>query len=93
MRPGPWLDAAIETGLATTPPAGIGRQAAAFAGFAQWLAGNPPASAQLQALRDSEAFIERTLALAAEQGFVFTRAQVRAAMRQGRSSWRDQWKA
>jgi len=93
VRPSPWLDAAIEAGLATTPAAGLGRFSAAFSDFAGWLARNPAASAQLQALNDGEAFIERTLALAAEQGFVFTRAQVRAAMRQGRSSWRDQWKA
>ncbi|SNS57315.1 Aspartyl/Asparaginyl beta-hydroxylase [Pseudomonas japonica] len=91
-RPGPWLDAAIENGLATTPAPGIGRFAAAFAGFSRWLERQPQACARLQALSDRDSFIEQTLALAAEQGFVFSHAQVRAAMRQGRSSWSDQWK-
>ena len=92
-RPGPWVNAAIDAGLASTPAPGIGRFAAAFAGFSRWLERSPHASAQLQAITDAERFIELTLELAAQQGFVFNRAQVRAAMRQGRSLRRDQWKA
>lgn len=91
-RPGPWLDAAIDSGLVTTPATGVGRFAQAFADFAGWLERNPQASATLQALHDKEAFVERTLALAGEQGFIFGRDQVRSAMRTGRARWSDQWK-
>lgn len=92
-RPGPWINAAIDAGLANTPAPGIGRFAEAFAGFRRWLERHPEAGSQLRAIIDPESFIEHTLAMAAEQGFVFTRDQVRAAMRRGRGSWRDQWKA
>lgn len=89
-RPGAWLDAVIDAGLASTPAAGSGRFALAFAGFSAWLERHPQACEALQAITDVDRFIERTLTLARDQGFVFSRAQVRAAMRQGRSRWRDQ---
>jgi AraC-like DNA-binding protein len=40
-----------------------------------------------------EIFIERTLELAAEHGLPFSREELRAAMRNGRRQWNEQWKA
>ncbi|MGY2291065.1 hypothetical protein ACW9H6_14285 [Pseudomonas sp. SDO528_S397] len=45
----------------------------------------------MQGLEDSEAFITRTLALAAQRGLLFGRDDVRSAMRLGRSRWSQQW--
>lgn len=80
-RPGPWLETAIATGLSSTPAPGAGRFATAFAGFERWLQGQPEASAELDALLERQAFIERCLALGREQGFVFSPDQALAALR------------
>lgn len=90
-RPGPWLSQAIEAGSATTPAPGEGAAAAAFAQFRQLLADHPHLCQSLQALTDSEAFIAHSLALAAQHGLGISADQVRAAMRQGRRQWNEQW--
>jgi hypothetical protein len=47
----------------------------------------------LQGLSDTDVFISRTLELAAERGLVFSREELRAAMRNGRRQWNEQWNA
>ncbi|NER60998.1 aspartyl/asparaginyl beta-hydroxylase domain-containing protein [Pseudomonas sp. MAFF212428] len=91
-RPGPWIMQTIAAGLPTTPAPGRGQAGQAFAQFQQWLLQQPQACAELQALQDVEAFIQRTLAMAAAQGLEFDREHLRAAMRAGRARWSDQWK-
>lgn len=91
-RPGPWVNRLIEAGLPLTPALGQGQAGEAFAQFQQWLLHQPEASAELQALHDGEAFIQRTLAMAAAQGLVFDREHLRTAMRAGRARWSEQWK-
>lgn len=78
---GPWLEAAIEAGLATTPAPGAGRFASAFIGFERWLQGQPEASAELDGLIERQVFIERCLSLGRAQGFVFSADQALAALR------------
>jgi hypothetical protein len=90
-RPGAWLEQAIIDGLATTPSPQIGDQA--LEQFKALLASDPQLCKTLQGLPDNEAFIDRTLALAAERGLVFTREELRAAMRDGRRQWTEQWSA
>lgn len=80
-RPGPWVDAAIEAGQASTPALGSGRFNEAYAGFGRWLAEHPHIAGELDALQDRDAFIQRSLALGKEQGWVFSADQVRAARR------------
>lgn len=91
-RPGPWICGLIERGLPLTPTLGRGQPGEAFGQFQQWLLHQPEASAELQALHDVEAFIQRTLTMAAAQGLDFDREQLRAAMRAGRARWSDQWR-
>ncbi|OLF56371.1 aspartyl/asparaginyl beta-hydroxylase domain-containing protein [Pseudomonas chlororaphis] len=92
-RPGPWLEQAIGQGLATTPAPGVGRAALAFAQFCRLLENDAALCRALQDATDSETFIERTLALAAERGLLFGREELRSAMRQGRRRWNEQWTA
>lgn len=92
-RPEPWLERAIAEGLASTPAPGVGRAALAFARFCRLLEEDATLCRALQEPTDSECFIERTLALAAERGLGFTREDLRAAMRQGRQRWNEQWTA
>ncbi|MFJ4143446.1 aspartyl/asparaginyl beta-hydroxylase domain-containing protein [Pseudomonas sp. NPDC089734] len=92
-RPTAWLEQQIEAGLPTTPPAGLGRAAVAFAKFRALLEREPRLCRLLQAEQDSEAFIAQTLALGAEHGLTFGREDVRAAMRLGRNQWNRQWTA
>ncbi|WDH53568.1 aspartyl/asparaginyl beta-hydroxylase domain-containing protein [Pseudomonas chlororaphis] len=92
-RPDPWLEQAIAAGAPTTPAPGLGRAALDFARFCQLLEEDAALCQALQAPTDSEAFIERTLALAAERGLAFTREDLRSAMRQGRRLWNEQWMA
>ena len=61
--------------------------------FQRLVAGDLQLSQALQGLTDSEVFIARTLALAAERGLVFSREELRAAMRNGRRQWNEQWNA
>ncbi|AZD05629.1 Aspartyl/asparaginyl beta-hydroxylase [Pseudomonas chlororaphis] len=92
-RPDPWLEQAIAEGLPTTPAPGLGRAALDFARFCRLLEEDTALCQALQTLTDSAAFIERTLALAAERGLAFTREDLRSAMRQGRRLWNEQWMA
>lgn len=92
-RPDSWLEQMIADGAPTTPTPGLGRAAVDFARFCRLLEEDPALCQALQALNDSEAFIERTLALAAERGLAFTREDLRSAMRQGRRLWNEQWTA
>lgn len=92
-RPNDWLLQQIEAGLASTPPAGIGRAARDFARLRELLVAEPLLSQRLQTLTDPDEFIERTVQLGVERGLCFGAADVRAAMRAGRRRWSDQWKA
>lgn len=83
-RPGPWVDAAIDAGLATTPAAGEGRFNRAYAGFSRWLEQHPQQAVALDPLQDREVLISRILELGQAQGFVFGADQVRAALRRQR---------
>ena len=90
-RPGAWLQQAISEGLATTPAPPVAE--GALPQFQRLVAGDLQLSQALQGLTDSEVFIARTLALAAERGLVFSREELRAAMRNGRRQWNEQWNA
>lgn len=92
-RPGPWLEQAIAAGVATTPAPGVGRAALAFSRFCRLLEEDAALCRALQEPTDSEAFIALTLALASERGLAFSREDLRAAMRQGRRLWNEQWTA
>ena len=92
-RPDPWLEQAIAEGLPTTPAPGLGRAAVDFARFCRLLEDDNELCQALQALTDNEAFIERSLALAAERGLAFSGEDLRSAMRQGRRLWNEQWTA
>ncbi|QIB05630.1 Nif11 family protein [Pseudomonas fluorescens] len=89
-RPGPWLEQQIADGLPTTPAAGAGQSD--LVRFQRRVEADPYLARALQSLHDPDAFIASALALGAEQGLYFTREELRAAMRNGRQRWRDQWK-
>jgi len=90
-RPGPWLEQQIAEGLPTTPTPGAGPSD--LARFQQRVEADPSLARTLQSLHELEAFVECAIALGAGQGLHFTREELRAAMRNGRRQWSDQWKA
>ncbi|KZN20297.1 MULTISPECIES: aspartyl/asparaginyl beta-hydroxylase domain-containing protein [Pseudomonas] len=90
-RPDSWLEQAILDGVSTTPPPGV--DDGALLQFQRLVASDSQLSKTLQGLPDTEAFITRTLELAAERGLLFTREELRAAMRDGRRQWNEQWSA
>ncbi|MHC8389515.1 aspartyl/asparaginyl beta-hydroxylase domain-containing protein [Pseudomonas sp. MDT2-39-1] len=90
-RPGVGLEQAIFEGLRTTPSPDIGD--GALLQFQRLVASDPQLSKTLQGLQDTEVFITRTLELATERGLVFSREELRAAMRNGRRRWNEQWNA
>ncbi|WP_065257447.1 aspartyl/asparaginyl beta-hydroxylase domain-containing protein [Pseudomonas bananamidigenes] len=90
-RPGAWLERMIAEGLPSTPQPDA--QDSALQRFERLLVADPSLSAALQALHDPEAFIQQTLALAAGRGLSFSREELLAAMRTGRRSWNEQWRA
>ena len=90
-RPGPWLEQAIADGLPTTPSPDGGE--GALLQFQRLVASDSQLSKTLQGLPDTEVFITRTLELAVERGLMFSREELRAAMRNGRRQWNEQWSA
>ncbi|MFJ4248957.1 aspartyl/asparaginyl beta-hydroxylase domain-containing protein [Pseudomonas sp. NPDC089741] len=88
-RPSAWLAQMIAQGLPDTPAPKLSESA--LQRFQRRLAEDAALSAELQALQDPQIFISRTLALAAEQGLEFSREELRAAMRNGRRQWNEQW--
>lgn len=90
-RPGAWLEQMIADGLPDTPQPDA--QDSALQRFHRLLTMDHSLSATLQALHDPEAFISQTLVLAAERGLSFSREELYAAMRKGRRSWNEQWRA
>ncbi|MFJ2686103.1 aspartyl/asparaginyl beta-hydroxylase domain-containing protein [Pseudomonas sp. NPDC087342] len=90
-RPGPWLEQAIIEGLPTTPAPDVGE--GALLQFQRLVASDPQLSQTLQGLADTEVFVVCVLEMAAERGLVFSREELRAAMRNGRRQWNEQWNA
>ncbi|TVT79328.1 aspartyl/asparaginyl beta-hydroxylase domain-containing protein [Pseudomonas sp. H3(2019)] len=90
-RPNPWLEQAIIEGASTTPAPGVGHAAQALEQFRRLVENDPQLCKVLQGVTDSEAFIAATLTLATEQGLAFSREELRAAMRNGRRQWNEQW--
>ncbi|MHC8384390.1 aspartyl/asparaginyl beta-hydroxylase domain-containing protein [Pseudomonas sp. LB3P14] len=90
-RPGAWLEQAIADGVSTTPPPGFGD--GVLQQFQRLVASDSQLSKTLQGLPDTEVFITRTLELAAERGLLISREELRAAMRNGRRQWNEQWNA
>lgn len=92
-QPNDWLLAAVHQGLPDTPALQPGRAVQAFAEFRRQVEGDAVLARQLQGLTDVRDFIRETLRLGAELGLPFAEAEVRAAMRQGKQAWSEQWKA
>jgi hypothetical protein len=90
-RPGAWLEQAILDGLATTPSPDVSHTF--FTQFKALLESDPQLCQTLQGLQDTEAFIARVVALGVECGLPFTTEELRAAMRDGRRQWNEQWRA
>ncbi|WP_085582140.1 MULTISPECIES: aspartyl/asparaginyl beta-hydroxylase domain-containing protein [unclassified Pseudomonas] len=90
-RPCPWLERMIGEGLADTPAPGT--EDTALQQFQRQVADDPALSATLQAVQDPERFIDCAVALAAERGLALTPQALRAAMRNGRRTWNEQWRA
>jgi hypothetical protein len=90
-RPGAWLEQMIAEGVPSTPAPDLAETA--LQRFQTLVAEDAALSQALQTLHDPQAFISRTLALAAERGLVFSGEQLRAAMRNGRRQWNEQWSA
>ncbi|WP_409316471.1 aspartyl/asparaginyl beta-hydroxylase domain-containing protein [Pseudomonas sp. KCJK9016] len=90
-RPGAWLEQMIAEGLPSTPQPDA--QDSALQRYERLLVADPSLSAALQALHDPEAFIQQAVALAAGRGLSVSREELLAAMRKGRRSWNEQWRA
>lgn len=90
-RPDAWLEQAIIDGELTTPNVDVFH--GCFAQFKALVESDPQLCKALQALQGSEAFVTRALELSAERGLPLSREELRAAMRNGRRQWNEQWSA
>ncbi|MNR33690.1 hypothetical protein D3C85_1513820 [compost metagenome] len=91
--PQAWLLQAIAQGLATTPALQASGAVQAFERLRQCIARDAGLAQRLRTLTDSGEFIETTLRIGHELGLEFSAAEVRAAMRQGKSDWSALWRA
>jgi hypothetical protein len=91
--PQEWLLRAVAQGQATTPVLQAGCEVQAFERLRQCVARDAGLAQRLRALTDSGEFIEATLRIGQELGLEFSAAEVRAAMRQGKSEWSALWRA
>lgn len=91
--PQAWLLRAIVEGQATTPVLQPSAAMHAFARLRRIIASDADLAQRLRTLTDNGEFIEATLKVGAELGLEFSAADVRAAMRQGRSEWAALWRA
>ncbi|WP_447749026.1 aspartyl/asparaginyl beta-hydroxylase domain-containing protein [Pseudomonas nicosulfuronedens] len=90
--PEPWLLALIEQGRVGTPALQPGRAVRAFAAFRQRVELDAELANHLRACADTQDFIRQAVRLGETLGLRFAEAEVRAAMRQGRQAWTDQWR-
>jgi DNA-binding phage protein len=91
--PQEWLLQAIAQGQATTPALQTSGAVQAFKCLSQCIARDAGLAQRLRTLTDTGEFIEATLRIGQELGLEFSAAEVRAAMRQGKSDWRALWRA
>lgn len=91
--PQEWLVQAIVQGQATTPALQPSVAMQSFERLRQCVARDLGLAQRLRALSDTGEFIEATLRMGQELGLEFSVADVRTAMRQGRSDWSTQWRA
>ncbi len=91
--PQAWLLQAIAEGQATTPALQISGAVQAFERLRQCIARDAGLAQRLRTLTDTGEFIEATLRIGQELGLEFSAAEVRAAMRQGKSDWSALWRA
>ena len=91
--PKAWLLQAIAQGQATTPTLQACGAMQAFERLRQCIARDAGLAQRLRTLTDTGEFIEATLRVGQERGLEFSAAEVRAAMRQGKSDWSAQWRA
>ncbi|MGC4010596.1 MAG: aspartyl/asparaginyl beta-hydroxylase domain-containing protein [Pseudomonas sp.] len=90
--PEPWLLALIEQGLMATPALQPGRAVRAFTEFRQRVEFDAELANHLRKCVDSRDFIHEAVRLGESLGLHFAEAEVRAAMRQGRQAWSEQWR-
>lgn len=91
-QPNGWLLQQVAAGLPDTPELRPGRSELAFAVFRNHVAQDITLAARLRALNDTRDFQAEVVRLAATLGLTFSEAEVKAAMRQGRQAWSDQWR-
>ena len=92
-QPNAWLLGLIEQGLPDTPALRPGRAEQAFARFRELVEQDAQLARRLRELTDVGEFQRAAVALGAEHDLYFSEAEVRAAMRQGKQAWNDQWRA
>ena len=88
-KPDAWLEQMIVEGLPDTPAPGLADTD--LQRFQRLVTEDDSLSLALRTLHDPEMFIARTLELAVERGLVFSREELRTAMRNGRRQWHEQW--
>ncbi|GAA5784311.1 aspartyl/asparaginyl beta-hydroxylase domain-containing protein [Chitiniphilus shinanonensis] len=88
-----WLSDAIAAGLSDTPAARPSRAARELAQLRRLIHADRALTARLAALEQADAFIDAVLPLAAGHGLRLNADDLRAAMRQGRRDWNEQWRA
>jgi hypothetical protein len=88
-KPDAWLEQMIVEGLPDTPAPGLADTD--LQRFQRLVTEDGSLSLVLRTLHDPEVFIARTLELATERGLVFSREELRTAMRNGRRQWNEQW--
>ncbi|MCL6693347.1 aspartyl/asparaginyl beta-hydroxylase domain-containing protein [Pseudomonas sp. R3.Fl] len=89
--PEPWLLALVEQGLEGTPELLPGRAVRAFLEFRRRVEQDAALARRLRECVDAQAFIREAIRQGEAAGLCFAEAEVRAAMRQGRQAWSEQW--
>ncbi|MDH0700669.1 aspartyl/asparaginyl beta-hydroxylase domain-containing protein [Pseudomonas toyotomiensis] len=92
-QPNAWLLELLHQGISDTPELSPGRAGLAFATFRDHVAGDPNLAERLRTITDPHLFCEAVVRLGHEQGLEFSEADVKGAMRQGKRTWNDQWRA
>lgn len=92
-QPNAWLLELLRQGMSDTPELSPGRAGLAFATFRDHVTGDPKLAERLRTITDPQLFCETVVRLGHEQGLEFSAADVKGAMRQGKRTWNEQWRA
>ncbi len=92
-KPNPWLLEQVRQGLSDTPELTPGKAGLAFEAFRKQVGRDAALAERLRSLNEPHLFRQEVVRLAHAQGIDFSEAEVSSAMRRGKRTWSEQWRA